>query len=93
MASRPPRPRGLARVFREPANALTHLFGVVLAAVGTVALVVAGSAIPGGVVSALVFGASMMLLYTASTLLHGVSRGDRSCCGGCACSTTPRSSC
>ncbi len=68
-------PRGLARVFREPANALTHLIGLVLAVVGTVTLIVVSVGDPWRLASALVFGASMVLLYTASTLLHGVRAG------------------
>ena len=70
-----PSPRGLSRVFREPANALTHLCGVVLGAVGTVALVVVAFGDPWRLASALVFGFSLVLLYTASTLLHGVRAG------------------
>ncbi len=68
-------PRGLARVFREPANALTHLIGLVLAVVGTVTLIVVSVGDPWRLASALVFGGSMVLLYTASTLLHGVRAG------------------
>ena len=67
--------RGLARVLREPANALTHLVGVLLAVVGTVALVVAAAGDPWRVVSVTVFGASMIVLYSASSLLHGVIAG------------------
>ena len=64
--------RGLARVLREPANAVTHLVGVVLAVAGTVALLVAAAGDPWRVVSVAVFGASMIVLYSASSLLHGV---------------------
>lgn len=69
-------PRGLARVLREPANALTHLVGVLLAIVGTVALVITAAGDPWRLVSVAVFGASMIVLYSASTLLHGVRAGD-----------------
>ena len=69
--------QGLARVFREPANALTHLIGLVLAVAGMVTLVVVSLGDPWRLASALVFGASMVLLYTASTLLHGVRAGPR----------------
>lgn len=68
-------PRGLARVFREPANALTHLIGLVLAIAGMVTLIVVSVGDPWRLASALVFGASMVLLYSASTLLHGVRAG------------------
>ncbi len=67
--------RGLARVFREPANALTHLVGLVLATAGAVTLLVLSPLDPWRLVSAGVFGASLVLLYTASTLLHAVRAG------------------
>lgn len=62
-------------MFREPANALTHLLGAVLAAVGTVAMIVVALGDPWRLAAALVFGLSLVLLYTASTLLHGVHAG------------------
>jgi len=67
--------RGLARVLREPANAVTHFIGVVLAIIGTVALLISASGDPWRVVSVAIFGASMILLYSASTLLHAVHAG------------------
>ncbi len=67
--------RGLARVFREPANALTHLVGLVLALAGAVTLIVLSPNDPWRLGSAAVFGASLVLLYTASTLLHAVRAG------------------
>lgn len=75
MALSSPSRRGLGRVFREPANALTHLLGAVLAAVGTVAMIVVALGDPWRLAAALVFGLSLVLLYTASTLLHGVHAG------------------
>lgn len=61
------------QTFREEAfNVLTHGAGAVLAAAGTVALTV--RAVQGGrltaVVSALLYGFSLIFLYTASTLYH-----------------------
>jgi hemolysin III len=67
--------RGLARAFREPANALTHLIGLLLAAIGAVALAIVSVGDPWRFASMLVFGVSLVLLYTASTLLHGVRAG------------------
>ncbi|MEJ2636616.1 MAG: hemolysin III family protein [Calditrichia bacterium] len=57
---------------REPANALTHLFGTVFAVAGSVILIWK-SAIAGKswqVISFAIFGAGLILLYTASTLYH-----------------------
>jgi hemolysin III len=58
----------------ELANSLTHGVGLVLAVVGLVALI-ATAALRGGalqVVGCAVFGASLVLLYTSSTLYHSV---------------------
>jgi hemolysin III len=58
----------------ELANALTHGLGLALALVGLVVLV-ASAAIRGGTlqtVGCAVFGASLVLLYTSSTLYHSV---------------------
>ncbi len=57
---------------REPVSGLTHLAGAVLSTVGLVALVV-GAARRGTVwhvTSFAIFGASLVLLYTASSLYH-----------------------
>jgi hemolysin III len=56
---------------REPVNAGTHLLGLLLAAAGTVALLrlAHGSS---QVVAFGVYGASLILLYGASTLYHSL---------------------
>jgi hemolysin III len=56
---------------REPVNALSHLVGLVLAAVGTVVLLQMAHG-PGERVAFGVYGASLMLLYGASTLYHSL---------------------
>jgi hemolysin III len=62
----------------ELANSLTHGFGAVLGAAGLVLLVVASSRHGNAwhVVSSAVFGATLVLLYSASTLYHSF-RGVR----------------
>lgn len=64
---------------REPVNALTHLLGAALAAVGLVVLVVnaaeAGSARQ--IVSFAIFGASLVLLYTTSGIYHLLDLSER----------------
>jgi hemolysin III len=56
----------------ERLNGFTHLAGAALAAAGLVALVViaAGTGDPWRIVSFTVFGATLFLLYTFSTLYH-----------------------
>ena len=71
MAPRPP----LARLFREPVNTITHLAGALAAAAATVMLQVVGG---GGTlerVALALFGASSVLLFTSSTLLHAIRAG------------------
>jgi len=57
---------------REPVNALSHLVGLVLAAAGTVVLWRMANS-PGERVAFAVYGASLMLLYGASTLYHSLA--------------------
>ena len=65
-------------VYGEKFNALSHLAGALLALAGTVVLVVtaAMSGDPWKVVSVSIYGASLVLLYSFSTLYHGM-RGGR----------------
>lgn len=64
---------------KEPMNALTHLIGDVLSVIGLVFLlyyaVVRGT--PWHIVSFSVFGISLILLYTASTLYHALNLSKR----------------
>ncbi|MFQ5398743.1 MAG: hemolysin III family protein [Anaerolineae bacterium] len=62
----------LERWFLEPANTITHLAGAVGALVGTVVLTTLTRDDPDKMLSMLVYGVSMVLLYAASALLHGV---------------------
>lgn len=56
---------------REPVNALSHLVGLVLAAVGTVVLLRLADTSAERVAFA-VYGASLILLYGASTVYHSL---------------------
>ncbi|NPV70088.1 MAG: hemolysin III family protein [Firmicutes bacterium] len=64
---------------REPASALTHLIGALLSIGGLVALIYKGAVYGTAwhVVSFTVFGVSLILLYTASTLYHGLALSAR----------------
>ncbi|MDD2482067.1 MAG: hemolysin III family protein [Lutispora sp.] len=61
--------------FREPVSGLTHLAGAILSIVGTVFLIVyaASKGAPINIASVSIFGASLILLYTASSLYHLLS--------------------
>jgi hemolysin III len=69
--------RGLARYFREPVNSLTHLVGALLSLVGLVVLLVLAAGEPWRTVSFAIYGTTLVLLYTASTLLHSLHVGAR----------------
>lgn len=56
---------------REPFNALSHLLGLLLAAAGTVALLLLAKE-PAQLVAFSIYGATLILLYGASTVYHAV---------------------
>lgn len=70
-----PQPKGLARFLREPVNSLTHFAGVLLSVAGLVTLIVLSAGEPWRTVSFAVYGGALILLYTASTLLHALRVG------------------
>src|SRR5438105_4433982 len=60
---------------REPFNGLSHLFGAALSLIGMIALVAYSLHKPWHVTGFLVYGASMVTLYAASTLYHSLPVG------------------
>lgn len=64
--------------FREPVNALTHLFGAILSIVGTIILLSYTEIplTPVVIVSILIFGISLVALYTTSGIYHLVHTTD-----------------
>lgn len=64
---------------RDPVSALTHLAGAALSIAGLVLLILAAVkyATVRHIVSFSIFGASLVLLYTASTLYHSLRLSDR----------------
>lgn len=68
------------RYIREPINGLTHLAGALLSFTGLLALVIKASLTTGSALaisSVIIFGISMILLYTASATYHMVISTDR----------------
>lgn len=55
---------------REPVNGLTHFFGALVAAVGAVALLILGRDDLGKQVSLIIYGACLVLLFSASAAYH-----------------------
>ncbi len=65
---------------REPINGLTHLFGAVLSIFGLLALILKASATTDSILAisaVIIFGVSMILLYSASATYHMVIARDR----------------
>ncbi len=60
--------------FKEPVNSITHLIGAVLSAAGLTWMIVKSvlHQNPLQLTSALIFGISMILLYSASSIYHAV---------------------
>jgi len=67
--------RQLDTYIHQPVNCLTHLVGAVFSAVGTVVLLAVSWGNPLYVVSYAVYGVSSVLLYSASSLFHGLKVG------------------
>jgi hemolysin III len=65
------------RYLREPVNTLSHLAGVILSVIALVVLVILSRGEPWRIISFSIYGASAILLYSASALLHGVKAGER----------------
>jgi hemolysin III len=60
---------------REPFCGLSHFAGVIFSLVGLVALLVLANGRPWHIVSFAIYGASLIVLYTASTLYHSLPVG------------------
>lgn len=65
---------------REPINGLTHLFGAVVSVVGLILLILKTSVMSSSYVelfAVIVFGVSMILLYSASAVYHMIMANER----------------
>lgn len=69
------------KYFREPVSGFTHLFGAVVSFVGLILLVAkqltAGKGSPLALFSVIVFGLSLVFLYTASTVYHLINSKEK----------------
>jgi hemolysin III len=66
----------LHRYLLEPVSALTHLAAALAALLGTLLLLAISSDQPLKMITLGIYGLSMVLLFSASTLLHGVKLPD-----------------
>jgi hemolysin III len=60
---------------REPVNGLTHFFAAILALIGLVVLVILGWGEPGRLLSLMIYGFSLVLLFSASASYHLIKTG------------------
>jgi len=61
---------------RELFNVYSHLVGMVAAVIGTVFLAITASASASGLVTALIYGISVVFLFSASTLYHAFKKEE-----------------
>ena len=62
----------MLKKLREPINSLTHWGGAILALAGLIALLIVGWGTPAKVVSLVIYGASLIFLFSASATYHMV---------------------
>ncbi|MCY6960163.1 PAQR family membrane homeostasis protein TrhA [Clostridium brassicae] len=69
------------KIFREPINGFTHLFGAIVSLVGLIVLIIkALISYPSSnlkITSVIIFGVSLIFLYTASSVYHLVNSTDK----------------
>lgn len=65
--------------FREPVSGFTHMFGAILSFVGLVVLILMSLSMKNfeNIIAFSIFGVSMILLYTASTVYHLTTKSER----------------
>lgn len=61
---------------KDPGSAITHFIALVLVALGTVPLLLKAAGVV-NIISMIIFAASMMLLYAASTVYHSLNIGEK----------------
>jgi hemolysin III len=67
----------MLKKLREPVNSLTHWGGAILALVGLIVLLIVGWDRPAKVISLLIYGVSLIFLFSASATYHMVRVKDK----------------
>ncbi|MBI5942829.1 MAG: hemolysin III family protein [Chloroflexi bacterium] len=67
----------MLKKLREPVNSLTHWAGAILALAGLIALLIVGWGTPVKVISLIIYGVSLIFLFSASATYHMVRVKDR----------------
>ena len=67
----------MLKKLREPVNSLTHWAGAILALAGLIALLIVGWSTPAKIISLLIYGLSLIAMFSASATYHMVRAKDR----------------
>ena len=67
----------MLKKIREPVNSLTHWVGAILALVGLIALLIVGWGTPAKAISLVIYGVSLVFLFSASATYHMVRVKDK----------------
>ncbi|NOH02437.1 MAG: hemolysin III family protein [Chloroflexi bacterium] len=67
----------MLKKLREPVNSLTHWGGAILALIGLIALLVVGWDTPAKIISFVIYGASLIFMFSASATYHMVRVKDK----------------
>ncbi|MGZ9234459.1 MAG: PAQR family membrane homeostasis protein TrhA [Anaerolineales bacterium] len=62
----------MLKKLREPVNSLTHWGGAILALIGLIALLIVGWSTPAKIASLMIYGISLIFLFSASATYHMV---------------------
>ncbi|MBI5935916.1 MAG: hemolysin III family protein [Chloroflexi bacterium] len=62
---------------REPVNSLTHWAGALLAIAGLIALLIVGWSVPAKIISLLIYGISLIAMFSASATYHMVHAKEK----------------
>ncbi|RJP55024.1 MAG: hemolysin III family protein [Anaerolineaceae bacterium] len=67
----------MLKKLREPVNSLTHWAGAILALAGLIALLIVGWSTPAKIISLLIYGLSLIAMFSASATYHMVRAKDK----------------
>lgn len=67
----------MLKKIREPVNSLTHWGGAILALAGLIALLIVGWSTPAKIVSLVIYGLSLIFMFSASATYHMVRVKDK----------------
>ena len=67
----------MLKKLREPVNSLTHWAGAILALIGLIALLIVSWGMPAKVISLVIYGLSLIFLFSASATYHMVQVKDK----------------